>query len=148
MATDYSRGDCPAPLVDAVHEGLGEDVGCHLQVVADDAITTLEQLSEQEKDPLYNTLKVSLCKIGSVYQALLMCKHAKLRNNWSIIVGIEDDSCIETNDTFIADFAVGVGAGQFNGGGFESGEYISKYSRILDITREDGSIAYCGKKFR
>ena len=77
-----------------------------------------------------------------------MCKHAKLRNNWSIIVGIEDDSCIETNETFIADFVVGVGAGQFNGGGFESGEYISKYSRILDITREDGSIAYCGKKFR
>lgn len=97
---------------------------------------------------MYNTLKVSLHKIGSVYQALLLCKRARVHNEWSIIVGCEDEHCVETIDTFIADFAVAVGAGQFASGGLESGEYMAKYARLLEITREDSSISYCGKKFR
>jgi enolase len=53
-------------------------------------------------------------------------------------------------ETILADFAVGVGASQFMGGGLSSSEYACKYNRLLEIQQdpEGGRIAYVGSRFR
>ena len=134
--------DIPACLNYAFQDGVGGDGKCQLQVVADKLVTSAADESEQMVD----ALKVNLFKSGSVFKALQMCKAAKAAK-WALIVGCEEQCC-ETSDTFIADFAVGVGAGQFSGGGLDTGECMAKYNRILEISKEDEGIAFAGRNFR
>jgi enolase len=141
-----SSSDCPPALSYAVHEGIGHDVNCHLQLVADSAVKTPEDVSRVDAEGVFDTLKVNLFKAGSVYKALQLVKAAKAAK-WAVIVGAEEH-CNETNDDFIADFAVAVGAGQFSGGGFGSGECMSKFNRIMEIIREHDTIPFAGRNFR
>jgi len=54
----------------------------------------------------------------------------------------------ETEDSFIADFAVGTGAGQIKTGSLCRSKRIAKYNRLLAIEREPGKKArYGGKVF-
>ena len=131
-----------------IQDGIGDDTSCHLQTIADIVVATQDDISKYDEEALFDTVKLNLYKIGSVYKALQLCKLAKQRAKWSIIVGCEEEKCCETNDTFIADLSVGIGAGQLNAGGLFSGEFLVKYNRIMEINREDASIPYCGKKFR
>lgn len=141
-----SAHECPAILSYAIHEGIGNDVNCHLQIVADASVKSVEDLERLDPEGVFDTLKVNLFKVGSVYKALQLAKAAKAAK-WSLIVGCEEQ-CVETSDTFISDFAVAVGAGQFNGGGFGSGECTAKYNRILEISREFDGITFAGRNFR
>ena len=146
MAGDIEN-DIPACLTYAFQDGIGGDSSCQLQIVADQLIRTAEDVSLYEQESIFDTVKVNLFKTGSVYKALQLCKAAKAAK-WCIIIGCEEQ-CAETGDTFIADFAVGVGAGQFASGGLESGECIAKYNRIMQISREEGeNINYVGRRFR
>jgi hypothetical protein len=43
---------------------------------------------------------------------------------------------------------LGMGASQLMAGGITSGEYSSKYARLSEICKEDGSIPYVGKDFK
>ena len=47
----------------------------------------------------------------------------------------------ETEDTFIADLAVGLGGGQIKAGSVCRGERVVKYNRLLEIERELGAAA-------
>ena len=146
MAGDIEN-DIPACLTYAFQDGIGGDSACQLQIVADQLVSTSEDVTLYEQESIFDTVKVNLFKTGSVYKALQLCKSAKSAK-WCVFIGCEEH-CSETNDTFIADFAVAVGAGQFASGGFESGECVAKYNRILQIIREEGdNITYVGKRFR
>lgn len=69
----------------------------------------------------------------------------KKRNEYSNVIPGHG----ETEDTFIADFAVGVSAGQFKAGAPCRGERLAKYNQILRIEEELGQDAsYAGEKFR
>ena len=66
----------------------------------------------------------------------------------SLIIGCNESSP-ESVDTFIADFSVAVGAGQFHAGGLLANESYGKYARLMEIAKEDTYIPYVvGKTFR
>lgn len=114
--------------------------------MADTAVKTPEDVTRVDAEGVFDTLKVNLFKAGSVYKALQLVKAAKAAK-WSVIIGAEEH-CNETNDDFMADFAVAVGAGQFSAGGFNSGECMCKYNRIMEILREHDTIPFAGRNFR
>lgn len=143
-AGESDHSECPPKLVYAVQEGIGGDTNCPMQIIADSCIASTDDLANFDTENIYDTLKVNIYKIGSIYKAIQLCKNVR---KWAIIVGSEEENA-ETMDSFVADFAVGVGAGQFAAGGFDSGECLSKYNRLLEITREDDSIPFAGRAFR
>ena len=98
---------------------------------------------------IFNTIRVNLSKCGSISQAISICESAR-KSNLSIIISCDSGNIPETSDTFIADFAVAIGASQFMGGGILSGENIAKYNRLMEIGREDESVlfTFLGRKFR
>lgn len=126
--------------------GIGRDKGCAIQLVADFACSTVEQLNKWHEDDVFNTLKVRLRPYRTVSSALAICKAAK-SSGWSLIIGA-DENCPDTLDTFLADFAVGVGASQLAPGSMDSGEGCSKINRLLEIFRENDSISFVGRSFR
>ncbi|HJZ24084.1 MAG TPA: phosphopyruvate hydratase, partial [Candidatus Babeliales bacterium] len=62
-------------------------------------------------------------------QAVALCKD----NDWDVVVSHRSG---ETNDSFIADLAVGVSAVNIKAGGCSRGERMAKYNRLLSIEEE------------
>lgn len=71
-------------------------------------------------------------QIGTVtetLQSVALCKD----HDWSVVVSHRSG---ETNDSFIADLAVGVSAGYIKAGAPSRGERMAKYNRLLDIEKD------------
>jgi len=68
-------------------------------------------------------------QVGTISETLAVIKRAR-EADWQIIVSHRSG---ETNDTFIADFAVGVGADFAKLGAPARGERVAKYNRLLKI---------------
>lgn len=84
-----------------------------------------------------NAVLIKLNQIGTVTEtvdAVNLCHQA----GWRTMVSHRSG---ETNDDFIADFAVAVGAGQMKSGAPSRGERLAKYNRLLEIERALGSRA-------
>jgi enolase len=129
--------------------GVGGDPQCHLQVVIDSVTFEAFGSSEDFSTHLpYNCVNIRLGSLSSVSHAIELCKKAKAFHCATIISSNDDASQPESGDTFIADFAVGVGAGQLMGGGMGAGQFAEKYNRVLAIQREREKIKYVGGKFR
>ena len=126
--------------------GIGGDSGCVLQVLADVGANTVESLSALSQEMAFNAVKVRMGSAGSVSAALALCQAAR-NAQLSLVIGCEEDAP-ESGDSFIADLAVAVGAGQFAAGGLHACEFANKYTRVLEISREDESIQYVGRRFR
>lgn len=94
----------------------------------------------------YNALKIRMDKVRSVSEAIALSVAAR-ECKFAVIVGCGEDGP-ETGDTFSSDLAVGLGAGQFTGGGLESGEYCAGYNRLMEIQREAESISFVRRYFR
>ena len=129
-------------------KGVGGDTSCNIQIVVDvnNSCLTVDDIVRLDNDKVFNAIKVRLGKIGYVSKAIELCKAAS-GCGWTVIVAIDNDLA-ETTDTFLADFAVAVGAKQLCGGGYHSGEYSCKYNRLLEIKAEADEIPFVGKKFR
>ena len=126
--------------------GIGEDVRCTLQVVADGAISSPEELKTFSSEAVFNCVKIRPLRYRTVTEAIDMCSAVR-QLGWPLIVGSEE-SVSETPDTFISDFAVAIGAGQFNCGGFGSGYFTVKLDRLLRISEVDDSLQFVGRQFR
>lgn len=85
-------------------------------------------------------------KVGTTSAAIAMVKAAR-EIGWSTIVSCNEEAP-ETVDTFIADFAVGLGVGQFMGGSLQSAQNFEKYNRLLEICRSDSKLLFAGPDFR
>jgi hypothetical protein len=143
----------------ALLQGLGGDEGCPVQIVADAGVVRKEDVNnvaklhssgsaetaEALKAPI-NTVKVRLQK-GATVTSAIAANAAAVDAGLSVIIGVDEDAA-ETDDSFVADLAVGLGAGQLALGGVRSGEYACKCNRLLDITREEPLIPYFGRGFR
>jgi len=127
-------------------KGVGGDSNCVIQIVADNICKSAEDVEHLDGNRIYNAVKVRMDKIGSVTDAIKLVKTAK-NLGWSIVVGTNEESP-ESMDTFISDFAVGIGATQLMAGGLYSGEHICKYNRLCEIARENEEIQFVSKKFR
>lgn len=126
--------------------GVGGDETCFLQVVADVACKNADEIKILADENVFNAVKIRFDKIGTITGAIAMVKAAR-EIGWGIIVSSNEDAP-ETVDTFIADFAVGMGAGQFMGGSLHSAENYEKYNRLVEIRRGDERVPFAGSTFR
>jgi enolase 1/2/3 len=84
-----------------------------------------------------NAVLIKLNQIGTVsetVQAIALCRKA----GWGYVISHRSG---ETEDTFMADFAVAMGGGQIKTGSASRSERIAKYNRLLEIEAELGGAA-------
>jgi enolase len=125
----------------AIEDGLGYDdweswqimvkaVGSKIQVVGDDLFATNpNRIWHGINQKAATAAVVKPNQIGTITEALQAAKLCK-EYDCNIIVSHRSG---ETNDSFIADLAVGTSAGHIKAGGCSRGERMSKYNRLLMI---------------
>jgi len=102
-------------------------------VVGDDLLATNPKRVQKAIDEkACNGIVIKPNQIGTVTETLEVVKLAKSAG-WKIVVSHRSG---ETNDTFIADFAVGVGADYIKSGAPARGERVAKYNRLAAIEIE------------
>jgi len=93
-----------------------------------------------ERGPAFARAVITRSQIGTVtetIQAVEMCRRGG-GAGWSYVISHRSG---ETEDAFIADFAVAMGGGQLKTGSACRGERIAKYNRLLEIEAELGAAA-------
>ena len=112
---------------------LTEKIGKETIVVGDDLITTnLERLKKATKEKACNGVIIKPNQVGTISETIDVAKYAK-EANFKIVVSHRSG---ETNDDFIADFAVAIGADYAKFGAPARGERVAKYNRLLEIEHE------------
>ena len=144
------------PIV-SLEDGMGEEdregwkaltkaLGKKLQLVGDDNFVTNPKIfAEGIRDGIANAILIKLNQIGTVSETLETVAMAQKAGYGAVI----SHRSGETEDAFIADFAVGTGAGQIKTGSLCRSERIAKYNRLLAIEHELGKKArYGGALFK
>ena len=131
------------PLV-SIEDGLDENdwdgwseltrrIGDRTQLVGDDLfVTNPARIAEGIKKGAANAVLIKVNQIGSLTEALDAIELAH-RNGYRTIISHRSG---ETEDTFIADLAVGTGSGQIKTGAPCRSERVAKYNRLLEIEEE------------
>ena len=139
------------PIV-SLEDGMGEEdregwlaitkaLGRKLQLVGDDNFVTNPKIfAEGIRDGIANAILIKLNQIGTVSETLETVAMAQQAGYGTVI----SHRSGETEDPFIADFAVGTGAGQIKTGSLCRSERIAKYNRLLAIEEELGKKARYG----
>jgi enolase len=140
------------PIV-SIEDGLAENdwdgfrkhtvaLGDKIQIVGDDNyVTNTKFIARGIKEKSTNAVLIKLNQIGSVtetIEAIEMCRKA----GWGYVVSHRSG---ETEDAFLADFAVAMGGGQIKTGSACRSERIAKYNRLLEIEAELGKAALFGR---
>ena len=133
------------PIV-SLEDGLAEDdwdgwalltkeLGGKIQLVGDDIfVTNIERLQQGIDKSVANSILIKLNQIGTVSETLDAMSLAR-RNGYTSVISHRSG---ETEDTFIADFAVATGAGQIKTGSASRTDRIAKYNQLLRIEEELG----------
>ena len=136
------------PIV-SIEDGLAEDdwdgwlelsraLGDRVQLVGDDLfVTNVGRLRRGIEARIGNSILVKLNQIGTVTETLSAIDVASNAGYTSVI----SHRSGETADTFIADLAVGTGAGQIKTGSACRSERVAKYNRLLRIEEGLGTSA-------
>jgi len=137
------------PMAEDDSEGFVEitkKLGKKIQIVGDDNfVTNRKKLSNGIKNGTCNSLLLKVNQIGSLTEAIDTASLA-YRNGYSVVVSHRSG---ETEDTMIADIAVGISSGQIKTGAPTRSERCAKYNRLLRIEEYLGeSAVYAGKNFR
>jgi enolase len=102
-------------------------------MIGDDLlVTNPARIKEAKEKNACNAMILKINQIGTVTEALEAAALAK-SYGWKIIVSHRSG---ETNDDFIADFAVGIGADFIKSGAPARGERLAKYNRLVKIEEE------------
>ncbi|HKJ00984.1 MAG TPA: phosphopyruvate hydratase [Longimicrobiales bacterium] len=140
------------PIV-SIEDGLAENdwdgfrehtaaLGDRIQIVGDDILVTNTRfIARAIEEKACNAVLIKLNQIGTVTEtvaAIHMCRRA----GWGFVISHRSG---ETEDTFMADFAVAMGGGQIKTGSACRSERIAKYNRLLEIERELGGAAVFGR---
>jgi enolase len=116
-------------------QALTAELGGRIQIVGDDILVTNPQFIRRGiAERTCNAALIKLNQIGTVsetIEAIRLCRKA----GWGFVVSHRSG---ETEDTFIADFAVAMGGGQIKTGSLCRSERIAKYNRLLEIEQELG----------
>jgi len=111
-------------------ERLAARLGDQIQLVGDDILVTNPAIiSVAVERKIANAALIKPNQIGTVtetLEAMRICREA----GWAQMVSHRSG---ETEDTFIADLAVGTGCGQIKSGAPARGERTAKYNRLLEI---------------
>jgi enolase len=111
-------------------------VGDKIDIVGDDIfVTNTNYIAKGIEQKAANSVLIKLNQIGTVSEtidAIRMCRAA----GWRYFISHRSG---ETEDTFIADFAVAMDGGQLKTGSASRSERIAKYNRLLEIEAELGT---------
>ena len=114
---------------------LMKNIDNKIQIVGDDLYTTnLERLKIGFLNKSSNSILIKLNQIGTVSETLEVIKFSKLIGFKTIISHRSGDS----EDTFIADLAVGTNSNQIKTGSLARSERVAKYNQLLRIEEELG----------
>lgn len=120
---------------------LTDALGDRIQIVGDDIyVTNTEFIRRGISEGTSNAVLIKLNQIGTVtetVEAVRLCKLA----GWSFLMSHRSG---ETEDSFLADFAVAMDGGQIKSGSVCRSERLCKYNRFLEIERELGAHANFG----
>jgi enolase len=120
-------------------------VGKEVQIVGDDlTVTNPTKIKKAIDEKSCNALLLKVNQIGSITEAIQAVKDAKAAG-WGVMTSHRSG---ETEDTYIADLAVGLCTGQIKTGAPCRSERLAKYNQLLRIEEELGDVAYAGKDFR
>ena len=118
---------------------LTERLGDRVQLVGDDIfVTNPTFLDRGLRERTANAILIKLNQIGTVTETLQVVRTAR-QAGWGCVVSHRSG---ETEDTSIADFAVGAGVLQLKSGAPSRSERVAKYNRLLRIEEELGSHAH------
>ena len=121
---------------------LTDRLGKKCQLVGDDLfVTNPAILWEGIHNNVANAILIKLNQIGTVTETMDAIEMAK-QNSYATVISHRSG---ETEDSFIADLAVGVNAGQIKTGSLCRSERMAKYNQLLRIEEElEGAAEYCG----
>jgi len=148
MVELYTRWIEEYPIV-SIEDGLGEDdwdgwklltesIGDRCQLVGDDLfVTNTERLARGIEEGIANSILIKVNQIGTLTETLESIEMARAAGYLSVI----SHRSGETEDTFIADLAVGTGAGQIKTGSASRTDRVAKYNQLLRIEQQLGSAA-------
>jgi enolase len=152
MVDFYSRWVSMYPII-SLEDGMAEDdwdgwqlltqkLGSKVQLVGDDLyVTNIKRLETGIKKKASNSILIKLNQIGTLTETLAAIRMAQ-ENNWTAVVSHRSG---ETEDTTIADLAVGLNTGFIKAGAPCRSERVAKYNRLLRIEQELGpSARYAG----
>ncbi|MBI3824919.1 MAG: phosphopyruvate hydratase [Candidatus Rokubacteria bacterium] len=136
------------PIV-SIEDGLGEDdwggwgvltrkLGGKIQLVGDDLFVTSPAIIQQGiKNGIANAVLVKVNQVGTLTETMQAIELAK-RAGYGTVISHRSG---ETEDTFVADLAVAVNAGQIKTGSLARSERTAKYNQLLRIEEELGHAA-------
>ncbi len=139
------------PIV-SIEDGLSEDdwegwkiltdeLADKTQLVGDDLfVTNVSILAEGIEKNIANSILIKPNQIGTVSETMQTIRLAQ-RNGYTCVMSHRSG---ESEDTFIADFAVACNTGQIKTGSTARSDRIAKYNRLLEIERELGQFEYLG----
>ncbi len=115
-----------------------------IQLVGDDVfVTNPKILAKGIEDGVANSILIKLNQIGTVTETLDAIEMANQAGYTNVI----SHRSGETEDTFIADLAVAVNAGQIKTGSMSRTDRVSKYNQLIRIEEELGAAARYGQDF-
>lgn len=132
-------------IEDALHENdwngfkyLTKILGKKIQLVGDDLFVTNPDLIKKGiKEKIANSVLIKLNQIGSLSETLSAIKIAK-NAGYTVIISHRSG---ETEDTTIADLAVGTASGQIKTGSMSRSDRMSKYNQLIRIEEQLGILA-------
>jgi enolase len=117
---------------------MTDRLGASIQLVGDDTfVTNSEILSKGIKEGVANSILIKLNQIGTVTQTLDAIDMAK-QAGYSTVISHRSG---ETEDTFIADLAVGTNSGQIKTGSMSRSDRVAKYNQLIRIEKDLGKNA-------
>ena len=149
---DHLERLCAQYPIDSIEDGMAETdregwklltdrLGARCQLVGDDLFTTnLEAFDRGVENGLANSILIKPNQIGTLTETLDVIEAAH-KSGYTAVVSHRSG---ETEDTFIADLAVAVNAGQIKAGAPSRTDRVAKYNRLLRIEEELGGNALYG----
>jgi enolase len=117
---------------------LTDELGGKIQLVGDDIfVTSMDRLARGIEEGVANSILIKLNQIGTVTETI-NCVELASRHGYTSVVSHRSG---ETEDTFIADFAVGLATGQIKTGSASRTDRVAKYNQLLRIEEELGEAA-------
>lgn len=151
---DYLAGLCADYPIVSIEDGMDESdwdgwkaltdkLGDKVQLVGDDLFVTNTKILKRGIDEqIGNSILIKFNQIGSLSETLDAIKMAQEAGFTAVI----SHRSGETEDTTIADLAVGTCAGQIKTGSLCRSDRVAKYNRLLAIEAELGDVTYPGLK--
>lgn len=141
---DYYVDLCSKYPIVSIEDGLSEDdwdgwkvltekLANKVQLVGDDLfVTNVNILNEGIQKDIANSILIKPNQIGTVSETMQTVRLAQ-RNGYTCVMSHRSG---ESEDAFIADFAVALNCGQIKTGSTARGERTAKYNRLLEIENE------------